>query len=76
MNVYSVTYSDPEAFHPAPKMNTLIECTKDEIWDEATKLGLVQTIYDCSWDGPVYSIHWKHNHLGVSNKQVMETLEF
>jgi hypothetical protein len=43
MTLYSVTYSNPAALY-LPKMNMLIECSKDEIWTLATALGLVQKI--------------------------------
>jgi hypothetical protein len=75
MTLYSVTYSNPAALY-LPKMNMLIECSKDEIWTLATALGLVQKIFDCTWGGPVYSVHWTHNHLGLSADQVMKNLEF
>ena len=76
MTVYQVTYTDPEATYPAPKQHTLIDCSKDEIWDMALELGTVKKIFDMDRCGVVFSIHWTHNHLGLTDAQVNKNLEF
>lgn len=76
MPSYHVTYTDPEASYPAPKQETLVECSKEEIWDKALELGTVQKIFDMDWGGTVFSIHWTHNHLGLTQAQIDKNLEF
>lgn len=70
MRTYSVTYTEHDAIYPAPKLVTLIEASKDEVWEKAIALGTVVTIFDMDWGGTVFSSAWEHNHLGLTKAQV------
>lgn len=76
MTKYIVTYSDPDATFPAPNMEGLVECSKEEIWDKALELGFVKRIFDLDMAGCLYSIHWDHNHLGLTKAQINDNLGF
>lgn len=76
MTSYVVTFTANDATYPAVKQYVPVQCSKEEIWTEAMKLGLVHKIFDMDWGGTVFSIHWNHNHLGLTPAQVRKNLEF
>lgn len=73
---YVVTFTDSDATYPAPKQNVTVECSKDEVWTLAMEQGFVQKIYNLDALQTVFSIHWNHNALGLSQAQLNKNLEF
>ena len=75
MRTYSVIYAEREAKYPAPKLETLIQASREEVWEKAIALGTVSKIFDLDCGGNVFSSAWNHNHLGLTVAQVNRNWE-